>query len=174
MFENVCEINYYNKNMFAFICSYIWMCKIRQHYWSVNDITSLFSHWSVNDITSLFSHCIILVGCQHFSDSRCLSCRRHSLYWDAEENFLQSSVDAILGYMTEVVDCIVRSVPSCPLALRIVLRNVYLQASAKWPCCTHEVRWPLWDDFVVGRFEWTHGGGFVCNHQCFFTLKVFC
>jgi hypothetical protein len=70
-----------------------------------------------------------------------LACfRRHSLHWDSEDSVIQSSVDAVESYLSQVVDCIARSAPTCPLALRIVLRNIYLRASVKWPQHTYEVR----------------------------------
>ncbi|XP_070204929.1 rasGAP-activating-like protein 1 [Littorina saxatilis] len=64
--------------------------------------------------------------------------RRHSLHRESEESFIHTSLEALEGYMEDVVDNIVHSVHSCPLALRIVLRNIYLKARLKWPHKTHE------------------------------------
>ncbi|KAK7497442.1 hypothetical protein BaRGS_00011284, partial [Batillaria attramentaria] len=64
--------------------------------------------------------------------------RRHSLHRESEESFVHSSQDVIECYMNEVVESIVHSVHCCPLALRIVLRNIYLRARLKWPHETHE------------------------------------
>ena len=69
----------------------------------------------------------------------CCVARRHSLHRESEESFIHTSLEAVEGYMNDVIDSIVHSVPACPLALRIVLRNIYLKARLKWPHESHEV-----------------------------------
>ena len=69
----------------------------------------------------------------------CCVARRHSLHRESEESFIHTSLEAVEGYMSAVIDSIVHSVPACPLALRIVLRNIYLKARLKWPHESHEV-----------------------------------
>ncbi|PVD32951.1 hypothetical protein C0Q70_08398 [Pomacea canaliculata] len=64
--------------------------------------------------------------------------RRHSLHRESEESFIHSSQDVVESYMSEVIDCITRSVSACPLALRIVLRNTYLRVRFKWSHETYE------------------------------------
>lgn len=64
--------------------------------------------------------------------------RRHSLHRESEESFIHTSMEALESYMTDVIDSITKSVPACPLALRIVLRNIYLRAKVKWPHESHE------------------------------------
>ncbi|KAL8576071.1 hypothetical protein ACOMHN_001421 [Nucella lapillus] len=64
--------------------------------------------------------------------------RRHSLHWESEESFIHTSMEALESYMVDVIDGITKSVPACPLALRIVLRNIYLRAKVKWPHESHE------------------------------------
>lgn len=70
-----------------------------------------------------------------------LIARRHSLHRESEESFIHSSQDVVESYMSEVIDCITRSVAACPLALRIVLRNTYLRVRFKWSHETYEVEY---------------------------------
>lgn len=70
-----------------------------------------------------------------------LIARRHSLHRESEESFIHSSQDVVESYMSEVIDCITRSVSACPLALRIVLRNTYLRVRFKWSHETYEVEY---------------------------------